>query len=97
MKCKNCKNPKLKKVFRIGKQPISSVFFEKPKNRKILMIGKDGKIEADLNAGIVKLFKKNKKKNFKFKFNRNNIFKKQIEYFINCVKNKKKLIKNLIY
>ena len=32
MKCKNCKNPKLKKVFRIGKQPISSVFFEKPKN-----------------------------------------------------------------
>lgn len=31
MKCKNCKNPKLKKVFRIGKQPISSVFFEKPK------------------------------------------------------------------
>lgn len=32
MKCKNCKNPKLKKVFRIGKQAISSVFFDKPKN-----------------------------------------------------------------
>ena len=30
MKCKNCKNSKLKKVFRIGKQPISSVFHDKP-------------------------------------------------------------------
>ena len=35
-------------------------FFEKPKNRKILMIGKEGKIEANLNTGIVELFKKNK-------------------------------------
>ncbi len=31
MKCKNCNNQKLKKVFKIGKQPISSVFFNKPK------------------------------------------------------------------
>jgi NDP-4-keto-2,6-dideoxyhexose 3-C-methyltransferase len=31
MKCKNCNNPKLKKVFKIGKQAISSVFFDKPK------------------------------------------------------------------
>ncbi len=31
MKCKNCNNQKLKKVFRIGKQAISSVFFDKPK------------------------------------------------------------------
>lgn len=31
MKCKNCKNSRLNKVFRIGKQPISSVFFDKPK------------------------------------------------------------------
>jgi NDP-4-keto-2,6-dideoxyhexose 3-C-methyltransferase len=31
MKCKNCNNPNLNKVFRIGKQPISSVFFQKPK------------------------------------------------------------------
>ena len=33
MKCKNCKNTKLNKVFQIGKQPISSVFFEKPKKK----------------------------------------------------------------
>lgn len=32
MICKNCKKKRLKKVFRIGKQPISSVFFDKPKN-----------------------------------------------------------------
>ena len=31
MKCKNCNSKKLKKVFKIGKQPISSVFFDKPK------------------------------------------------------------------
>ena len=31
MKCKNCNNKNLKKVFKIGKQPISSVFFNKPK------------------------------------------------------------------
>ena len=31
MKCKNCKFHNLQKVFRIGKQPISSVFFNKPK------------------------------------------------------------------
>lgn len=31
MKCKNCNSPELKKVFRIGKQAISSVFFDKPK------------------------------------------------------------------
>ena len=31
MKCKNCKHPNLKKVFKIGKQPISSVFHNKPK------------------------------------------------------------------
>ena len=31
MKCKNCNSKKLAKVFKIGKQPISSVFFDKPK------------------------------------------------------------------
>ena len=35
MICKNCKNLNLKRVFQIGKQPISSVFFNKPtKNLK---------------------------------------------------------------
>ena len=31
MECKNCNNKNLEKVFKIGKQPISSVFFNKPK------------------------------------------------------------------
>jgi len=33
MKCKNCNYPNLNKVFRIGKQPISSVFYNKPKTK----------------------------------------------------------------
>lgn len=33
MICKNCKYSNLKKVFKIGKQPISSVFHEKPKTK----------------------------------------------------------------
>ena len=33
MICKNCKSKKLKKVFKLGKQPISSVFFKKPKKK----------------------------------------------------------------
>ena len=31
MYCKNCKNNKLEKVFKIGSQPISSVFYNKKK------------------------------------------------------------------
>ena len=33
MFCKNCYSKSLKKVFKIGKQPISSVFFNKPKTK----------------------------------------------------------------
>ena len=33
MACKNCKYRNLKKVFKIGKQPISSVFHNKPKTK----------------------------------------------------------------
>jgi NDP-4-keto-2,6-dideoxyhexose 3-C-methyltransferase len=33
MKCKNCQKNQLKKVFNLGKQPISSVFFSKPQNK----------------------------------------------------------------
>ena len=31
MNCINCKNNKLKKIITIGKQPISSIFFDKKK------------------------------------------------------------------
>jgi len=33
MTCKNCNSSKLKKVFKIGKQPISSVFYDKYKTK----------------------------------------------------------------
>ena len=32
MNCKNCKSKILKKIFKLGKQPISSVFYNKPSN-----------------------------------------------------------------
>ena len=35
-------------------------FFEKPKKRKILIIGEKGKINCDLNKGYIKVFKSNK-------------------------------------
>ena len=31
MNCKNCKSKKLKKIIYLNKQPISSVFYQKPK------------------------------------------------------------------
>ena len=68
-------------------------FFERPKNRKILIIGEQGKIEADLNKGKIILNKNTQKKEFNFKFDRNKIFIKQIRYFINCVKKNKKIDK----
>lgn len=68
-------------------------FFEKPKNRKILIIGEKGKINCDLNKGYIKVFKSNKFKQFKFKFDRNKIFIKQVKYFIQHVRKNKKIDK----
>ncbi len=68
-------------------------FFEKPKRRQILLIGKKGKVKCDLNKGYIRIFKKNTVKEFKFKFDRNDIFIKQVRYFLNKVKHKKKVEK----
>ena len=40
MNCKNCKSKKLKKIIYLNKQPISSVFYQKPKYKlkNILLI-----------------------------------------------------------
>ena len=68
-------------------------FFEKPKRRQILLIGKKGKVKCDLNKGYIRIFKNNTVKEFKFKFDRNDIFIKQVRYFLNKVKHKKKVEK----
>lgn len=65
-------------------------YYEIPKNRTIKLILNNGVIEADLNKQIV-IENINKKKLIKkFKFNRNDIFIKELKYFYNCVKNKQK-------
>jgi predicted dehydrogenase len=66
-------------------------FFEKPKRREILLIGKKGKIECDLNKGKIKINKNNSVKEFAFKFDRNKIFIKQVKYFLTRVKSNKKI------
>ena len=69
-------------------------YFEKPKRREIELIGEKGKIECDLNKFEIKIYKYNKIKKIKIKINRNEIFKKQVKYFLSCIKNKKKIGKS---
>ena len=63
-------------------------FYERPKKRTIEILGNKGKILCNLNTGEVSVFVGKKFKKFQFKFDRNEIFKKQIKYFINSVKKK---------
>jgi len=69
-------------------------YFERPKKREITLIGENGKITCDLNKCEINIFKINRLKKIKFKFNRNDIFKKQIKYFLNCIKNKRRIDKD---
>ncbi len=66
-------------------------FYERPKKRKINILGKLGKISCDLHSGDVFVYKNNNVKKFKFKFDRNEIFKKQLGYFLNSIKKNKKI------
>ena len=70
-------------------------FFERPKKRKFFLIGKEGSLEACFNSQKVYIFKINKKiiKNFKFK--KNDIFIKELKFFISKVKSKTKIPNNL--
>lgn len=69
-------------------------YFERPKKREITLIGENGKITCDLNKCEINIFKINRLKKIKFNFNRNDIFKKQIKYFLNCIKNKRRIDKD---
>ena len=69
-------------------------YYEKPKKRKITILASEGKIVADLNKQNLLIYRKNYFKNIKFKFSRNEIFKKQVLYFLNAVKNKRKIKKS---
>lgn len=69
-------------------------FYERPKKRSIEFLGKLGKITCDLNSGDVIVFKNNNTKKYKFNFDRNKIFIKQMRYFLNAIKKDKKIEKS---
>ena len=73
---------------------ISLNYFERPKARKIELIGSKGKIKANLMDNTIEINKGKKNKKIKFKIDKNLIFKKEIEYFINVIKKNKKVDKN---
>lgn len=68
-------------------------YYERPKKRQIILLGEKGKIECDLNKGYINIFKNNKLKEIKFKFDRNQIFINQVKYFLNCIKKNLKIKK----
>ncbi len=70
-------------------------FFERPKKRKILLIGKDGTLEACLNSQKIYIYKKDKKIIKRFKFKRNDIFVKEVKFFISKIKSKQKISNDL--
>lgn len=77
--------------------------YERPKKRSLKMIGSRGKIIADLNENKLEIFnykiskngllksKKILKKSVKFNLNRNDLFKKEVIYFIEVVKQNKNI------
>lgn len=74
---------------------ISLNFFERPKKRKFFLVGKEGSIEACFNSQKIYIFKKGKKIIKHFHFKRNDIFIKELKYFISKVKSKKKIPNDL--
>ena len=77
--------------------------FERPKCRRLKIIGSKASIHADLLRNQIEIFlyeslnngmlknKKYLKKVLKFKFKRNDLFKSEVNYFINSIKQKKSI------
>ena len=70
-------------------------FFEKPKKRKFSLIGEKASLEACFNSNTIIVYKKNKKLIKKFKFKKNEIFIKELRFFISKVKAKRMISNNL--
>ena len=70
-------------------------FFERPKKRKIFLIGKYGSIEVCLNTQKIIILKNKKKIEKKFNFVKNDIFIKELKFFLSKVKTNQKISKNM--
>ena len=74
---------------------INLNYFERPKKRKICLIGNDGALVACFNTQKIHIFKNGKKRILKFNFKKNDIFIEEIKYFISKVKSKKLIPKDI--
>ncbi len=74
---------------------INLNYFERPKKRKFHLIGKSGSLVACFNTQKIRIFKNGEEKIINFNFKKNDIFIKEIKYFISKVKSKKMISKNL--
>jgi predicted dehydrogenase len=70
-------------------------FLERPKKRKFYLIGEKGTINTCFNSNKIHIYKNNKKIVKTFKFSKNDIFIKELKFFISKVKSKKKISNNL--
>ena len=70
-------------------------FLERPKKRKIYFIGQKGSIEVCLNTQKVLIFKDAQKVTKNFKFSKNDIFVKELKFFISKIKSKQKISNDL--
>ena len=70
---------------------INSNYFERPKSRIIKIIGSKGKIEADLNKQVIIFSMKKNSIIKKFNYKRNQLFLKEVKYFLNCIKQNKSI------
>jgi predicted dehydrogenase len=70
-------------------------FIERPKKRKIYLIGEKGSVSVCLNSQKVLIFKNNKTIVKRFIFKKNDIFVKEIKFFLSKIKSKNNISNNL--
>ena len=70
-------------------------FFERPKKRKIFLIGKNGSIEICLNSQKIIIIKDNKKIEKKFNFVKNDIFINELKFFLSKIRSNQKISNNM--
>ena len=74
---------------------INLNYFERPKKRKFCLIGNNGTLVACFNTQKISITKNGKKKILTFNFKKNDIFIKEVKFFISRVKSKKLISKDL--